>query len=243
MAVVKGLETMFNAVASEYDKWRSTYVQALYEDIFAYHPIDPSSNVLEIGIGTGQATGPILETGCTLTAVEIGDQLAEYTRQKYRQYHNFQVIHLPFQDYECPPDSFDLIYSASAFHWIPKETGYPKVYDLLKSGGVFVGDAEDIEMVDNFCLSREGRRIHRRQIQGGPVFRQRAAHADQPARTVFEPALCPRGGRHAERRGRDIHFRAENAVPEGEQETARGQREAGRSDDISVGIQEFLHQP
>lgn len=31
----------------------------------------------------------------------------------------------------------DLIYSASAFHWIPEETGYKKVYDMLKSGGAF----------------------------------------------------------------------------------------------------------
>ena len=33
--------------------------------------------------------------------------------------------------------SCDLIYSASAFHWIPEEIGYPKVFDMLKSGGVF----------------------------------------------------------------------------------------------------------
>ena len=30
-----------------------------------------------------------------------------------------------------------MIYSASAFHWIPEEIGYKKVFDLLKDGGVF----------------------------------------------------------------------------------------------------------
>ncbi len=34
-------------------------------------------------------------------------------------------------------DSFDLIYSASAFHWIKPEIGFPKVCRLLKSVGVF----------------------------------------------------------------------------------------------------------
>lgn len=29
------------------------------------------------------------------------------------------------------------MFSATAFHWIPEEVGYPKVYDLLKPGGVF----------------------------------------------------------------------------------------------------------
>ena len=30
-----------------------------------------------------------------------------------------------------------MIYSAAAFQWINEEIGYPKVYDILKSGGVF----------------------------------------------------------------------------------------------------------
>jgi len=44
---------------------------------------------------------------------------------------------LAFQDLECPPNSFDLIFSATAFHWIPEDIGYTKVFDMLKSGGVF----------------------------------------------------------------------------------------------------------
>ncbi|EKQ52232.1 MAG: acetyltransferase, ribosomal protein N-acetylase [Clostridium sp. Maddingley MBC34-26] len=44
---------------------------------------------------------------------------------------------MAFEDYECSDNSFDMIYSASAFHWIPEETGYSKVYRLLKSGGTF----------------------------------------------------------------------------------------------------------
>ena len=36
------------------------------------------------------------------------------------------------------PDSlYDLVYSASAFHWVPEEIGYPKVYAMLKPGGAF----------------------------------------------------------------------------------------------------------
>lgn len=137
MARTRGLETTFNTVCSEYDKRRPAYVQELYDDIFAAKGIDRSSNVLEIGIGTGQATLPILERGCAVTAVELGDQLAAYTRQKFRRYENLTVKNITFQDLECPPHSFDLIYSASAFHWIPEETGYAKVFDLLKGGGVF----------------------------------------------------------------------------------------------------------
>lgn len=44
---------------------------------------------------------------------------------------------MKFEDYECENGSCDLIYSASAFHWIPEEIGYSKVFDMLRSGGVF----------------------------------------------------------------------------------------------------------
>jgi len=105
--------------------------------LFSYKKINQSSNVLEIGIGTGQATLPILEKGCSLTAIELGDKLTEYTKQKFSNYENFNVINLAFQDFEYPPDSFDLIFSASAFHWIPEEIGYTKIYEMLKNGGAF----------------------------------------------------------------------------------------------------------
>ncbi|WMJ87427.1 class I SAM-dependent methyltransferase [Anaerocolumna sp. MB42-C2] len=137
MPIIKGLETTFNTVYSEYDKWRPTYPKELYEDIFNLIVIDKLSNVLEIGIGTGQATSPLLETGCSLTAIELGDQLAEYSKEKFKKYEKFHVINTAFQNFECPANSFDLIFSASAFHWIPEKIGYTKVFDLLKSGGVF----------------------------------------------------------------------------------------------------------
>lgn len=137
MPIVKGLEWTFNTVYEEYEKWRPTYVEELYHDIFAYRNIDESSRVIEIGIGTGQATPPILETGCSLTAVEYGDQLASYVKEKFKSYDNFNVINTKFEDFECQDNSVDLIYSASAFHWIAEDIGYLKVFDKLKSGGVF----------------------------------------------------------------------------------------------------------
>lgn len=137
MSIIKGLENTFNSVYTEYDKWRPTYVKDLYDDIFEVKEINSASNVLEIGIGTGQATLPILETGCSLTAIELGDQLAEFSKYKFKNYEKFNVENLAFQDFECPSNSFDFIFSASAFHWIPEDIGYTKVFNMLKSGGVF----------------------------------------------------------------------------------------------------------
>ena len=130
-------KTVFNRVTALYDKMRPTYPQALYDHIFAYKEITATSTALEIGIGTGQATRPILDTGCALTAVELGDSLSAFAAEKFRSYPNFSVITAAFPDVSLPDNSFDLIYSATAFHWIPEEAGYTKVFSLLKSGGIF----------------------------------------------------------------------------------------------------------
>ena len=34
-------------------------------------------------------------------------------------------------------NTFDLVFSASAFHWVPEKIGYEKVFSMLKNGGVF----------------------------------------------------------------------------------------------------------
>jgi hypothetical protein len=137
VSVIQGLEWTFHTVAEEYNRWRPGYVPELYQDLFAYKPLNKSSSALEIGIGTGQATAPVLETGCALTAVELGDSLAEIARRKFSRYPRFTVIHTAFQAYARPDESFDLIYAAGSFHWIPEEIGYPKVYQMLKRGGAF----------------------------------------------------------------------------------------------------------
>lgn len=135
--VIKGLGWTFDTVAEEYDKYRPVYVSELYKDIFSYVDLTAESNVLEIGIGTGQATQPIIETGCNLITIELGEKLAEITRKNFKEYTNIKVENLSFENYTCKNSSFDFIYSASAFHWINEEEGYNKVYKILKGNGVF----------------------------------------------------------------------------------------------------------
>lgn len=137
MPIIKGLKWTFNTEAKKYEKMRPGYINELYEDIFNYISINKTSNVVEVGIGGGQATLPMLKTGCKLTAVEYGPNLAELCRQKFKEYSNFSVVTKKFEDFEYDNNTYDLIYSASAFHWIPEEIGYSKVFKMLKRGGVF----------------------------------------------------------------------------------------------------------
>ena len=137
MPTLNGLEWTFDTVASYYEKLRPGYVDELYQTIFDYISIDENSRVVEVGSGGGQATLPMLKTGCSLTAVEYGRQFSECLKEKYRAYPKFSVVTDKFENVAFPEGAFNLVYSASAFHWIPEEIGYKKVYSMLKTGGAF----------------------------------------------------------------------------------------------------------
>lgn len=129
------LRHTFNEDVLNYDKMRPTYAKELYNDIFKFSNMSSGKSVLEIGIGTGQATLPFLESDCDVMAVELGSELAKFCKVKYSGYENFSIMHADFESVSFDDECFDLIYSATAFHWIPEETGYPKTYRLLKDGG------------------------------------------------------------------------------------------------------------
>lgn len=137
MPVIQGLGWTFDTVAETYAKLRPGYVDELYRDVLAYCPLDASSAAVEVGIGGGQATRPILETGCSVTAVEPGESFSALCREKFAGFPQFSVITGKFEEMSFPAECCDLVFSASAFHWVPEEIGYRKVFDMLKSGGAF----------------------------------------------------------------------------------------------------------
>lgn len=137
MAIIQGQEWTFDTVADTYARMRPGYPKELYERIFDYHPLDARSRAVEVGIGGGQATLPILQTGCSLTAVEYGANFSALCREKFRDYPGFSAITDKFENVSFEDESVDLVFSASAFHWVPEEIGYPKVFAMLKKGGAF----------------------------------------------------------------------------------------------------------
>ena len=137
MPANQGKEWTFNTIAAAYEKIRPGYPDELYNTIFAYLPLGASCRAVEVGIGSGQATLPFLKSGCAVTAVEYGDRLAQLCREKFKAFSGFSVITGRFEKTDFPDESSDLVYSASAFHWIPEEIGYTKVFRMLKPGGAF----------------------------------------------------------------------------------------------------------
>lgn len=114
-----------------------TYVPEIYEEILKNVALNRESQVLEVGIGFGQATAPILATGAKVTALEPDENVAKICTETFADCENLTVVPVKMEDYEGEDEAFDLVYSASAFHEVKQDIGYTKAYAMLKKGGIF----------------------------------------------------------------------------------------------------------
>lgn len=129
------LKRSFDTNVTGYDKWRPRYCRPLFDAVLEYSGAAAGSKALEIGCGTGQATEPFLTAGVDVTAVELGSGMCAFVTDKFADYKGFKVINGPFEDFAGEDGSLDLVYSATAFHWVPPQIGYPRVFSLLRPGG------------------------------------------------------------------------------------------------------------
>ncbi len=130
----ESLRLTFDTAATLYEAARPTYPEKLFDDLIDLTEIQPSDRLLEIGCATGKATRSFLQRDFSVVCVELGTQLAEQAR---RNLTGLPVeIHVaPFETWKADAESFDLIYAATAWHWIAPEIRYRKVHRLLRPDG------------------------------------------------------------------------------------------------------------
>lgn len=126
---------IFDTIPEQFDQYRPRYCAQLFDNLIAYAQIGPGKAVLELGPGTGQATDPVLHTGCDYHAIELGENLCEMMKRKYGQHENFSIVNADFITHDFGGQKFDVIYSAATIQWIPEEIAFAKTFALLKPGG------------------------------------------------------------------------------------------------------------
>jgi SAM-dependent methyltransferase len=125
---------LFSSDVAAYDTGRPGYPDRVYELLQEVCGLGPSSAVLEIGPGTGQATGRLLDCGATIMAVELGEELAARLQAKFEG-RNLSIAVGAFEEVDLARASFDLIAAATSFHWVPADVGLRRCADLLRPGG------------------------------------------------------------------------------------------------------------
>ena len=127
--------TTFDAVTDHYDRGRPGYPVQLFEDVIEQSGLGEDARLLEIGPGTGHAILPFARRGYAIEAWELGENLATRWRENLIDYPNAIISVGSFEEATVQPETFDLVYAASAFHWIDPDTGYQKVCTALKPSG------------------------------------------------------------------------------------------------------------
>jgi ubiquinone/menaquinone biosynthesis C-methylase UbiE len=126
--------TLFDGVAQLYQATRPGYPAEIVEFLVATAGVGPGSAVLEVGCGTGQLTKDLARYGFDLTAIDIGPAMIAAARRHVGESAiSFQVC--PFEDFVSAEGAFDLVVSATAFHWIDPEIKFSKPARLLRPGG------------------------------------------------------------------------------------------------------------
>jgi SAM-dependent methyltransferase len=125
----------FNQVALDYDAVRPLYPQAMFDDILVLSRLPEDGQIIEVGCGSGQATLPFARQGYQMLCLDIGPDLLKLAAHKCQAFPQVRFVCDSFEDWQPGEDRFDLLLSATAFHWIPPEVGYPKATRLLKDTG------------------------------------------------------------------------------------------------------------
>ncbi|MFS8104908.1 class I SAM-dependent methyltransferase [Lentzea alba] len=118
------LRTTFGEDAARYHRARPTYPPELFAQL-------SGPRILEIGPGTGQATLPLTTIG-DVTAVELSPELAAVAREHAP---DAQVVVANFDEWPLPAEPFDLVVSATAFHWLDPHTRTARCAATLRPGG------------------------------------------------------------------------------------------------------------
>ncbi|WP_082563553.1 MULTISPECIES: class I SAM-dependent methyltransferase [unclassified Nocardioides] len=118
---------VFGQVAADYARFRPACPDAAVDWL-----TDGASVVAELGAGTGQLTGKLLERAMTVHAVEPDERMLAVLRREFPAAlaHHESADSIPLADH-----SVDAVVSADAWHWFPVEETVAEVRRVLRPGG------------------------------------------------------------------------------------------------------------
>ena len=106
-----------------------------YDVLVATTGITAGYRVLEVGSASGKATVPLTRRGFALTGIEIGRQLAAIARQVLADFPEVTIVEGDFETWDPRGVMFDLVFAATAWHWIDPAIGYQRAWEALRPGG------------------------------------------------------------------------------------------------------------
>lgn len=113
----------FGSVAELYDRTRPDYPQALVRDVLdhaaagAMPATGGALRALEVGAGTGKATLQFAAHGIAIHAIEPSAGMAQVLARRCEGRPAVTIEQAEFEAADLAPGTFELVYSAQAWHW------------------------------------------------------------------------------------------------------------------------------
>jgi SAM-dependent methyltransferase len=121
---------VFGEIAEQYDAYRPSYPDALFDLIVEFAGVHAGDRALEIGAGTGKATAGFVARGLDVHALEPSPEMAAILRAT-----GVEVEETVFESWAPPADGFPLTYAAQSGHWVSGDDRFDKAADTLTPGG------------------------------------------------------------------------------------------------------------
>lgn len=130
------LRGTFDSAADLYQEARPEYPEQLYDTLVETAGLDVGDRLLEVGCATGKATLPLARRGFRITCLEIGPALAAAARRNLAGFPQVEVVESAFETGNPPiSNGFDLVFAATAWHWLDPAVRYRRACQLLRPAG------------------------------------------------------------------------------------------------------------
>lgn len=129
-------DSVFNEVWDIYHSSRPSYPEELIQTLIKSANISNESNILEVGVGTGKLTLQLAGHGLKIKGIELGHRLAKVARKNLADYIGIDIVEGDFNEMQLPTDTYDMVVTATAFHWLEETSRVDKIWNVLKNGGL-----------------------------------------------------------------------------------------------------------
>lgn len=125
----------FSDRVRDYVRWRPGYPHALLNALEREAGLSERSVVADVGSGTGISSELLLESGCTVFAVEPNADMRMAAEAKLGDHPRFRSVAGTAEATNLPGGRVDLISAGQAFHWFDPKAARAEFTRILRPGG------------------------------------------------------------------------------------------------------------
>ena len=122
----------FDALAERYDAGQLGYSNDVYNNLVSFG-LKKGHRILDIGCGTGGASGPLIENGFDVTGVDTSAAMIERAKSSYPR-SKWGVGSA--EKLAVPDNAVDVVISAQTFHLVDRNAAIAEIIRVLKPGGM-----------------------------------------------------------------------------------------------------------